>query len=548
MPDNETAVTKTATHQYQSILQTATMAENEATTEPLREPLLSEATSGDTTLYEDAQQQPQLEEPQETLSSSDRQGTISSACFNMWSTMVGGGSLSLPLAFAKTGNVFLGPLLLLLTALVTHYCFRVIIDASRWILEVHPKTSYEHIFATAFGKKAYTFGTTLVTLMCFFGIVGYAVLLRDLLEPIAPKGDDWLHRNSVMFAVVLAVTPLCTLKTLTALEKFGAASMASILLLGSCIVFRSAQCTLHHPHGGFRLFPEKGKDVLDVIPLFISCYVCHYNLPPVFQELREPTKERVKSWLSITVFGSTGFYLILGIAGSSYAEACHGNIVDGNILLDFSDRDPLLMVGRWCLSLTITLAFPMLTIPARDILIRLATEKVARTIEMDDEAALDEPFLEPMPEDEPDAVEEGLAPSVTADDEDNSNAGDEGESNTDERAVLVPDADQVERHQEAARTPPSFGKRLLNSVVVFWTGALLASCVASIDIVWDLLGSSLSILLSFLIPCGSFLILASKQHPNEVKLWDQVVAWVMLVVFTPLMFVSTANAIYDTFF
>jgi hypothetical protein len=38
-----------------------------------------------------------------------RRGTIFSARFNIWSTMVGGGSLSLPLAFAKTGNALVAP-------------------------------------------------------------------------------------------------------------------------------------------------------------------------------------------------------------------------------------------------------------------------------------------------------------------------------------------------------------------------------------------------------------------------------------------------------
>lgn len=54
-----------------------------------------------------------------------RMGTTSSARFNILSTMVGGGSLSLPLAFQKSGNALLGPLLLILVAAITEFCFRV---------------------------------------------------------------------------------------------------------------------------------------------------------------------------------------------------------------------------------------------------------------------------------------------------------------------------------------------------------------------------------------------------------------------------------------
>ena len=115
-----------------------------------------------------------------------------------------------------------------------------------------------------------------------------------------------------------------------------------------------------------------------MIPLFISCYVCHYNIPVVHNELRNPTVERVQWWLKSTVWGSTLFYLTLGIAGSAYGACAPGDSVHGNILLDFAEDDPLLLIGRLCLAVTIALAFPMLTIPARDILIRLYREKKQR--------------------------------------------------------------------------------------------------------------------------------------------------------------------------
>jgi len=55
----------------------------------------------------------------------ERLGTTSSARFNILSTMVGGGSLSLPLAFQKSGNALLGPFMLLLVAVITEFCFRI---------------------------------------------------------------------------------------------------------------------------------------------------------------------------------------------------------------------------------------------------------------------------------------------------------------------------------------------------------------------------------------------------------------------------------------
>jgi hypothetical protein len=53
-----------------------------------------------------------------------RGGSIASARFKILSTMVGGGILSLPLAFSKSGNGLVGPLCLILFGLLTD-CGRV---------------------------------------------------------------------------------------------------------------------------------------------------------------------------------------------------------------------------------------------------------------------------------------------------------------------------------------------------------------------------------------------------------------------------------------
>ena len=81
-------------------------------------------------------------------------------------------------------------------------------------------------------------------------------------------------------------------------------------------------------------------------------------------------------------------------------------------------------------------------------------------------------------------------------------------------------------------------------MVVLWTGVILASVVDSIDIVWDLLGSSLSILLSYLIPAAAFLVLVRSQRGMGSS---KALSYALIVLFVPLMVISTANAIINTF-
>jgi amino acid permease len=164
--------------------------------------------------------------------------------------MVGGGCLSLPLAFQQSGNALVGPLMLLVTALLTDFCFRLLMASA---VHLHPssrvrpgKDTFESITSAAFGIRAYFFSMGLVVLMCFFGAVGYSVLLQDMMEPIndviAPTRSNWLHKNFTMFLVILLVTPFCTLRQLTALKDCGAASMTSVIDSGE--LHRLSKCRM----------------------------------------------------------------------------------------------------------------------------------------------------------------------------------------------------------------------------------------------------------------------------------------------------------------
>ncbi|KAL3920099.1 MAG: hypothetical protein SGILL_003429, partial [Bacillariaceae sp.] len=129
--------------------------------------------------------------------------------------------------------------------------------------------------------------------------------------------------------------------------------MGSVLILGSCIVFRSVECNFGGSSNGdggtsdnepwysyLTFFPESWRELLDALPLFISCFVCHYNILPVHNELKEPSPARVSWWLRSTLLFSTTIYLVIGFSGAMYAKCTPGNKVSGNILLDFPEDDP----------------------------------------------------------------------------------------------------------------------------------------------------------------------------------------------------------------
>jgi Transmembrane amino acid transporter protein len=260
----------------------------------------------------------------------------------------------------------------------------------------------------------------------------------------------------------------------------------------------------------------------------------------VHNELQNATPERVNWWLRSTTVSASIFYMVIGLAGSAYGRCTPTGKLQGNVLLDFDEDDPLLLVARMCLACTVTLAFPLLVIPARDILLRSWFDKAppvenphqseptenpasgASTISDSAEAALRERLLEfdNREHDDPQTSEQNIAADTS-------------------------EGSQFQQH--------SFAVRLGTGILVLWSSAVVASCVKSIDVVWDLLGSSLSVILSYLIPCAAFIAIVGRSTADAGSGEDEnkgaiFFAKAMIFVYLPLMLVSTGNAFVNTFF
>jgi len=496
-----------------------------------------------------------------------RKGTLSSARLNILSTMVGGGSLSVPLAFHQAGNAFLGPLLLILIAFLVKQSIHLLVNAA--ILS-HPQDdkpdkrklkgnkSFESVTSHAFGTNAQKFTMALLSTICFLTIVGYAVLLRDMLLPLsdmifgigsedgASTGPTF-HHNITMLVVIFFVTPLCTLRDLTPLEKVGAVSMLSIFTVACCITYRSVQCNFSSSYDDKRLMewydymnyiPETKQGfgvafhaLLNSLPILLSVFMCHFNVLPVHNELAEPTPKRVKALFSSSIWGACIFYVFVGFSGSMYGNCTPDGVVEGNVLLSFDEDDVLLMVGKICLSLTITAAFPILVVPCRDVILRA----LAKNTETEDSYDRGE-----VQENGHNANINNLAEPLL------------DESNT---APAIGDSENA------------FQRRLI-SVIIFWSGAAIACCVESIDIVWDILGGSLSLIMGFILPSASYIVISKlceeDQHGDledcegEENLYagnglyeesiskpGREFASFLVFLFIPMMMFLTANAIFN---
>jgi hypothetical protein len=237
------------------------------------------------------------------------------------------------------------------------------------------------------------------------------------------------------------------------------------------------------------------------------------------------------------------FYMTIGIFGSLFGAKCNtpnANIVSGNILLDFDDDDPVVTLGRICLGITITFAIPLQVIPARDTLVRLIQEIVdhrsARRKKRQSNTNYSQnpqDLLEPLLE----------------------------ESSTENNGINISNSDEVfqrflvmtqqQQHQQQMERNPLLRKVV--GVTLLWSAASIAAHISSVALVWDFLGSSLVIIIGFILPSILYLRICCDEDAS-LLFWKssfsckRLLAFIMIVLYTPLMICCTINVIRMNFF
>ena len=410
---------------------------------------------------------------------------------------------------------------------------------------------------------------------------------------------DARHLVPWLFMVVV-VTPLCAVPTVTSLQHVGAVSMACLTLLATCLVIQTLIClltttpamndddnnkdTLHPWRDHFSLWPpalssssSNGSEpnsvgerlyqfVLDelwtVLPIFLYCYIGHFAIVPIANDLQSPTPTRIGAWLRSTTLWATVFYAVLGVAGSVYGtcRSCQENaslepttgVVSSNILRNLEptlDQENdwtvqlLWMIERTCMAIALTSAFPMLILPARDVVVeQIWVWWWYQPLEEDDDPnkQIHMTTTAPMEEEQQQqqATEEGTPvrpeddehhlvwlASTTPQEEEDWMTGAAWPPTPPLWDEPCPPRSQVSSHQSNRHhqnnknhsTPPPGWMRLLVAMVLFWSAMAIASCVDSIDVVWDLIGSSLAIALAMILPLASYLVFVSQPKTTTTR-------------------------------
>lgn len=171
----------------------------------------------------------------------------------------------------------------------------------------------------------------MVTLSCFITPLGaalaYSIVLGDFLSALAKaagvKGVLAQRQTSIMAITLAVLYPLCSLKSLSELAPVSIIGVISVLLTAVFMIVRVLDGT--YAAGGAFLatlneslrpsFGAKGVNFLSPSTLVLTsmaatAYLCHFNAPDFYQNLKSNTMPRFKA-LTILGFGATGLLSIL---------------------------------------------------------------------------------------------------------------------------------------------------------------------------------------------------------------------------------------------
>lgn len=291
-------------------------------------------------------------------------------------------------------------------------------------------------------------------------------------------------------------------------------------------------CHGRSPHRS-HLPPHARKPTRAVTPSASGCP--HTNAPR--RRPRSPSKRRFQKIVDRATAVAGVLYLCVGIlgslqfigagAGTGAAGAAAG--VQGNILNNYPTDDTLITVGRVGLSLTVSIGIALMVHPLRNAWRRLAHAPTAPPGGGGGGGAP----VQPTPREQP-------APQAGA------GRGDAGEHERSPLSAAFASTATGAGVPGGASSPPTGGgangaggaREILEAVLIQSSGLLAAIFIPEITTVWSLMGSTVCMLVGYVLPAACYLALRRWDSQTHLRNW--VSAWALAVAGSVLTVVCTA--------
>ncbi|KAL3701202.1 hypothetical protein R1sor_019224 [Riccia sorocarpa] len=271
--------------------------------------------------------------------------SLRSAVFNLSTTIIGAGIMALPAAMKVLG-VVTGLVVILIMGLLSEVSLEMMV---RYCTQLKA-WSYGDLVYGAWGRTGRFIAQICVIINNFGVLIVYLIIMGDVLsgskdhtglfEEWAGGPGLWTSRKVVLLVTIIFVlAPFSFLKRIESLEISSALAFALALVF---VVISSGIAILKLVEGKLpapRMFPLLNSkkavlDLLTVVPIMTNAFVCQFNVPPIYYELKDRSAPRMNRVGRISISLCVAVYSATAVSG----YLLFGEATDSDILSNF-DRD-----------------------------------------------------------------------------------------------------------------------------------------------------------------------------------------------------------------
>lgn len=278
------------------------------------------------------------------MASNDTGSGIPGAVFNLATSIIGAGIMALP-ATMKVLGLVLGFFAIVVMGVLSEISIELLVRFS----SLSKSASYGEVVQSALGFPMRILSEICIIINNAGVLVVYLIIIGDVMsgspdhvgvfDQLLGNGVWDLRKLVILAVLVLFLAPLCALEKIDSLSFTSAASvaLAVIFVVVSCAIafMKLVEGRIAKP----RMGPDFGSkeailDLLVVIPIMTNAYVCHFNVQPIYNELKGKSPQKMNRVGRMTTLLCVLLYFATAISG----YLLFGDDTESDVLTNF-DKD-----------------------------------------------------------------------------------------------------------------------------------------------------------------------------------------------------------------
>ena len=296
--------------------------------------------------------------------------SAAASLFNLLNTILGGGALALPQAFALSG-LAVGAIITVVVGILSSLTSNLIIATAT---EIGGIKSYKDLAIATYGVAGSLMVDACLIFYLFGVMTGYIVIIADLITPylvllFGLEGED-LNSNGQLdvaygwrvlvscISVVFVLLPISLLNKIDFLKYTSTLAIMCILYMVIVISVISFQNLLDEYDFSKLLWGNFGIDTFSAAPVIVFAFSFHTGLFPIKNEMKNPSQ--IGPLVASACVISGVLYMVVGVFGYMTFLEC----VESNVLVSFDETIPI-TVAKLALVVVLCFSYPLMNFACR---------------------------------------------------------------------------------------------------------------------------------------------------------------------------------------